>query len=80
MSTPAMKSPDASPSTPAAGLALQERSSSTTTTTTAAVAAAAGTDTAAWNTKNLGLRLGVDAASAACATAMIAPLIAMIDR
>lgn len=68
MSSPAMKSPDASPSSPAA-LGLQER----TITTTAAA-------TSTWNTKNLGLRLGVDAASAACATAMIAPLIAMIDR
>ncbi|KAI1280007.1 hypothetical protein F5Y07DRAFT_20554 [Xylaria sp. FL0933] len=33
-----------------------------------------------WNTKNLGLRLGADAVSAACAASMIAPLISIIDR
>ncbi|KAF2762929.1 hypothetical protein EJ05DRAFT_433082 [Pseudovirgaria hyperparasitica] len=33
-----------------------------------------------WNTKNLGLRLGVDLASAATAGALVAPLITIIDR
>ncbi|RWA07474.1 hypothetical protein EKO27_g7624 [Xylaria grammica] len=33
-----------------------------------------------WNTKNLGFRLGGDAASAACAASMIAPFISIIDR
>ncbi|KAI8632491.1 hypothetical protein F5Y19DRAFT_365969 [Xylariaceae sp. FL1651] len=33
-----------------------------------------------WNTKNLGLRLGVDLTSAACAASMIAPVISIIDR
>ncbi|KAI0486157.1 hypothetical protein F4859DRAFT_357617 [Xylaria cf. heliscus] len=33
-----------------------------------------------WNTKNLGARLGADAASAACAASMIAPVISIIDR
>ncbi|KAI6090092.1 hypothetical protein F4821DRAFT_36234 [Hypoxylon rubiginosum] len=33
-----------------------------------------------WNTKNLGLRLGADFASAASAASMVAPLIAIIDR
>ncbi len=33
-----------------------------------------------WNTKNLGLRLGADAASAACAAGLVAPLISIIDR
>ncbi|KAK5624557.1 hypothetical protein RRF57_000274 [Xylaria bambusicola] len=33
-----------------------------------------------WNTRNLGLRLGADALSAACAASMIAPLISIIDR
>ncbi|KAJ8127856.1 hypothetical protein O1611_g5777 [Lasiodiplodia mahajangana] len=33
-----------------------------------------------WNTKNLGFRLGADAASAACAASMIAPVISIIDR
>ncbi|KAL7628975.1 hypothetical protein AAE478_000493 [Parahypoxylon ruwenzoriense] len=33
-----------------------------------------------WNTKNLGLRLGADLASAACAASMVAPLISIIDR
>ncbi|KAI1156754.1 hypothetical protein F4825DRAFT_446226 [Nemania diffusa] len=33
-----------------------------------------------WNTRNLGFRLGADAASAACAASMIAPLISIIDR
>ncbi|KAI0175817.1 hypothetical protein GGR52DRAFT_538284 [Hypoxylon sp. FL1284] len=33
-----------------------------------------------WNTKNLGLRLGADLASAASAASMVAPLIAIIDR
>ncbi|KAI0460101.1 hypothetical protein F5B21DRAFT_131319 [Xylaria acuta] len=33
-----------------------------------------------WNTKNLGLRLGADAVSAACAASMIAPVISIIDR
>lgn len=33
-----------------------------------------------WNTKNLGLRLGADMASAASAASMIAPVISIIDR
>ncbi|KAI0433613.1 hypothetical protein F5Y09DRAFT_52445 [Xylaria sp. FL1042] len=33
-----------------------------------------------WNTKNLGLRLGADAVSAACAASLIAPVISIIDR
>ncbi|KAH6685950.1 hypothetical protein F5X68DRAFT_17778 [Plectosphaerella plurivora] len=33
-----------------------------------------------WNTKNLGLRLGADALSAACAGTMVAPIVTMIDR
>lgn len=33
-----------------------------------------------WNTKNLLLRLASDAASAACAATLIAPLISIIDR
>lgn len=33
-----------------------------------------------WNTKDLGLRLGVDVASAATAGALTCPLIAIIDR
>ncbi|KAI1645652.1 uncharacterized protein F4817DRAFT_317494 [Daldinia loculata] len=33
-----------------------------------------------WNTKNIGLRLGADLTSAACAASMVAPLISIIDR
>jgi hypothetical protein len=33
-----------------------------------------------WNTKNLGLRLGVDAVAAACSGVLIAPIITIIDR
>lgn len=33
-----------------------------------------------WNTKDLGLRLGVDVASAATAGVLTCPLIAIIDR
>lgn len=33
-----------------------------------------------WNTTNLGLRLGVDGGSAAVASALVAPLICVIDR
>jgi len=33
-----------------------------------------------WNTKNLGLRLGADATSAASAAALVAPIISIIDR
>ncbi|OAP60006.1 hypothetical protein AYL99_05008 [Fonsecaea erecta] len=33
-----------------------------------------------WNTKNLGLRLGADVVSAASASALIAPIITVIDR
>ncbi|OQD73595.1 hypothetical protein PENDEC_c014G01963 [Penicillium decumbens] len=36
--------------------------------------------TSAWNTKDLGLRLGVDIASAASAGALTCPLITIIDR
>lgn len=35
---------------------------------------------AAWNTKNLPLRAASDAASAACAAGLIAPLITIFDR
>ncbi|KAL1856793.1 hypothetical protein Plec18167_005202 [Paecilomyces lecythidis] len=38
------------------------------------------TSTKAWNTDSLGLRLGVDTASAAAAGALICPLITIIDR
>ncbi|KAI0482238.1 hypothetical protein GGR56DRAFT_663243 [Xylariaceae sp. FL0804] len=33
-----------------------------------------------WNTKNLGLRLASDCASAACAASLVAPIISIIDR
>jgi hypothetical protein len=33
-----------------------------------------------WNTKNLGLRLGVDAVAASCSAGLVAPLIAIIDQ
>ena len=33
-----------------------------------------------WNTTNLGLRFGVDASSAAAASALVAPIICVIDR
>jgi hypothetical protein len=33
-----------------------------------------------WNTKNLGLRLGSDALSAASAAALVAPIISIIDK
>lgn len=33
-----------------------------------------------WNTKQLGLRLGTDAASAATASALVAPVICIIDQ
>lgn len=33
-----------------------------------------------WNTKNLGLRLGVDAVAAASAAALIAPVVSIIDK
>lgn len=36
--------------------------------------------TQTWNTSNLGLRLGVDATSAATASAMVAPVITIIDQ
>lgn len=35
---------------------------------------------ARWNTTNLGLRMGADAASAATASALIAPVICVIDK
>lgn len=34
----------------------------------------------AWNTKNLGLRLGADLVSAASAAVLVAPVISIIDR
>ncbi|KAI1487911.1 hypothetical protein F5X96DRAFT_647954 [Biscogniauxia mediterranea] len=34
----------------------------------------------AWNTKNLGLRLGADLTSATCAASMVAPIVSIIDR
>ena len=33
-----------------------------------------------WNTQNLGLRFGADASSAAVASALVAPIICVIDR
>lgn len=33
-----------------------------------------------WNSKNLSWRIGADASSAACAGALIAPIITIIDR
>lgn len=33
-----------------------------------------------WNTKNLGLRLAADVASASSAAALVAPLISIIDK
>lgn len=33
-----------------------------------------------WNTKNLGLRTGADATSAAAASVLVAPVICIIDR
>lgn len=33
-----------------------------------------------WNTQNLGLRLGTDAASAATASLLVAPIICVIDQ
>jgi len=36
--------------------------------------------TTEWNTKNLGRRLAVDAASAATAGGLVAPIITMIDK
>lgn len=47
------------------------------------VTPSSGTDETAakrWNTKNLGLRLGTDLASAATAAVMVAPVISIIDR
>lgn len=38
------------------------------------------TTTKSWNTKNLGLRIGSDCLSAYGAGALVAPLIAIIDR
>lgn len=35
---------------------------------------------ATWNSKNLGLRLGADLFSAACAGTLVAPLVSIIDR
>ncbi|KAK0715526.1 hypothetical protein B0H67DRAFT_601056 [Lasiosphaeris hirsuta] len=40
----------------------------------------AGSTKATWNTKNLGLRLGADAVSAASAAVLISPIISIIDR
>lgn len=37
-------------------------------------------ETSQWNTKNLGLRLGADAISAASAAVLVAPIISIIDR
>ena len=37
-------------------------------------------DSSKYNTKNLGLRLGADAAAAASAGLLVAPLITMIDK
>lgn len=33
-----------------------------------------------WNTEQLGLRIGADALSAACAGILVAPIVTMIDR
>lgn len=37
-------------------------------------------DSKAWNTKNLGYRLGVDFVSGASAATMVAPIITVIDK
>lgn len=41
---------------------------------------AAAAKTKSWNTHNLGLRLAADAAAAATAGVLVAPLITMIDK
>jgi hypothetical protein len=38
------------------------------------------TSAKSWNLKNLGLRIGADATSAATASALVAPVICIIDR
>ncbi|KAI8689769.1 hypothetical protein NCS56_00240800 [Fusarium sp. Ph1] len=52
------------------GTATSEQVNTKTTTTTSST----------WNTKNLGFRVLADAASAASAASLVAPLIAIIDR
>jgi hypothetical protein len=37
-------------------------------------------DSKAWNTRNLGLRIGTDALAAASAGVLVAPIITIIDR
>jgi hypothetical protein len=58
-------------------ISAMEPSSATVVSTTAEKAV---TIPRKWNTKNLGLRLGVDAISAASAAASAAPIITVIDR
>ncbi|KAF4461262.1 hypothetical protein FALBO_11942 [Fusarium albosuccineum] len=65
------------------GAAAAEHGSSTTAAAATNTAKAATTSTSAtstWNTKNLGFRMLADAASAASAASLVAPLIAIIDR
>ncbi|KAJ5565114.1 hypothetical protein N7513_001356 [Penicillium frequentans] len=52
----------------------------TTVSEHVAMSASKQKPTQAWNTRNLGLRLGVDVASAASAGALTCPLITIIDR
>ncbi|KAI8679522.1 hypothetical protein NCS57_00230400 [Fusarium keratoplasticum] len=54
------------------GTATSEQVNTKTTTTTSS--------SSTWNTKNLGFRVLADAASAASAASLVAPLIAIIDR
>ncbi|TRX96629.1 hypothetical protein FHL15_002531 [Xylaria flabelliformis] len=65
---------------PTPGLPLDTKSKSPAPSTTKQPAVQSSKLSQRWNTKNLGLRLGADAASAACAASMIAPVISIIDR
>ncbi|KAM0432863.1 hypothetical protein ACHAPT_004565 [Fusarium lateritium] len=56
------------------GTATPEQVNTTITNTTTS------TSSSTWNTKNLGFRVLADAASAASAASLVAPLIAIIDR
>ncbi|RHZ43163.1 uncharacterized protein CDV56_100232, partial [Aspergillus thermomutatus] len=64
-------SPDGSITIP--GPAVPERPSKAST-------ASAAPSTAKWNTEKLGMRLGVDIASAMTAGALTCPVITVIDR
>ncbi|KAF4973759.1 hypothetical protein FZEAL_9238 [Fusarium zealandicum] len=58
------------------GTTTPEQAATVTTTTTTS----SSSSSSSWNTKNLGFRLAADAASAASAASLVAPLIAIIDR